>query len=609
MRLESVPSQIGRRALTFALRFPSFVFRQYAIRINLGLTQLAFGIAWLLVLPAGSWMIARLYVPLIAPFFTPLQAWGVALGIILLLGISLVGHVLAHIVVARIVRNKLPSRIPMYLFADPAQVWPAARSPWHEAVVALSGPAMNFVIAGFSYILWDLQLHPYLNVSSFFLIFTNLGLGLMNLAPGFPLDGGRLACVLTAGLLHRPAFGSGLASWMGRLMVASLASWGIYLAFRDTRFGFETGASTLFVAMMLLLGLRWPAAPRRALQSSRLVNGSLFRWSIAGLLLLALLGIAGSLVPTTSALRAPGFMVTVEPMISVDAAYSHPHSGSFMLTTVIKQTPILAGQWLYGHLASAVEIIPPEQVVPDNVSMQELMQRSHRMLMNSEAMAVVIALRLAGYEVAVNGEIVEVDSVLPDSPVQGILEPGDRIIYLNEQRVRLASELSEYIQAQTLQSMINLIVERNGEQVELSVPLVSSPDGQGPPSLGITVQSAGLDMELPFPVQITPQKIVGGPSAGLMFTLTIYNLVTPDDLTNGWRIAGTGTINLDGAVGPIGGVKQKVAGAEAAGADYFLVPPANYTDAIRVARRINVVKVATVSEAIEFLRSLPPASR
>ena len=111
-------------------------------------------------------------------------------------------------------------------------------------------------------------------------------------------------------------------------------------------------------------------------------------------------------------------------------------------------------------------------------------------------------------------------------------------------------------------------------------------------------------MQLPFPVQIMPEKIVGGPSAGLMFTLAVYNAVTPTDITGGRKIAGTGTINLDGTVGPIGGVQQKVAAAEAAGAEYFLSPVENYDDARSVARQIKVVKVATVDEALAFLQDL-----
>jgi PDZ domain-containing protein len=131
----------------------------------------------------------------------------------------------------------------------------------------------------------------------------------------------------------------------------------------------------------------------------------------------------------------------------------------------------------------------------------------------------------------------------------------------------------------------------------------AEPDGS--PRIGITVESAGFDVDLPFPAEIVPQKISGGPSAGLIFTLTVYNLVTPEDLTGGRRIAGTGAINPDGTVGPIGGVQQKVIGAEWTGAEYFLSPPENYADALAAARRIEVVEVATAEQAIEFLRRLP----
>jgi PDZ domain-containing protein len=136
------------------------------------------------------------------------------------------------------------------------------------------------------------------------------------------------------------------------------------------------------------------------------------------------------------------------------------------------------------------------------------------------------------------------------------------------------------------------------------VPLITPAQPGDSPRIGIVIQSAGFDLNLPFPVEIHSQKIVGGPSAGLMFTLTVYNLLTPEDLTGGRRIAGTGTISLDGTVGPIGGVEQKVAAAESAGAVYFLCPADNYDDAVAVARDIQVVKIETVDQALAFLQGL-----
>jgi PDZ domain-containing protein len=128
----------------------------------------------------------------------------------------------------------------------------------------------------------------------------------------------------------------------------------------------------------------------------------------------------------------------------------------------------------------------------------------------------------------------------------------------------------------------------------------------GPARIGISIVQHNSGISLPFPVEIVPQKVSGGPSAGLMFTLGIYDLVTSQDLTGGRKIAGTGTIDLEGNVGPIGGVQQKMVAAERAGAEYFLSPTENYPDALAMATRITVIEVATAQDAINFLRSLPP---
>ena len=94
----------------------------------------------------------------------------------------------------------------------------------------------------------------------------------------------------------------------------------------------------------------------------------------------------------------------------------------------------------------------------------------------------------------------------------------------------------------------------------------------GTPILGIQIETAGFNYTPPFPVSIETNKISGGPSAGLIFTLSVYNSLISQDMTGGRRIAGTGTINLDGSVGPIGGVKQKIFSAEAVGSHLFPLP-------------------------------------
>lgn len=583
------------------------------ISVRVGRTRLSLGVSWLLLIPLVVWLIATLYVPVIAPTLSAREAWGLAVVITLLVIASLLIHAVAHLAAARAAGSRdselnLPTSIPLYAFGDAAQVWPAAAAPWREALIALAGPAASLLLAGATYLIWNRQLHPYLNASAIFLAALNLGLAVLNLAPGFPLDGGRLARSIVWGLLKQPVRAMLLGLVLGRLMTAALAGWGIILIAQRARFSLETGASTLVAAGLLGLALWQQPAwlwDRPVLAPATLSPGNGVRSAIAGLLILGMVGVGVSLVPTNHGLEAPGLALPVEPMIDLPPEYRHPYAGSFLLTTVFPQAPITAGQWVYGQLSPVVKIVPPERIVPPDKTPQELAEEGNRMLDESRTLATVVALRMAGYDVQVAGEAAEVVSILPDSPAHDVLQPGDHIIALNDAPVRTASALAKMIRAQDPNAKISLLVERDDEQMQFTLPLMQPSSADEPPRLGIGVQTVGFDVDLPFPVTVEPQKIAGGPSAGLMFTLTIYNLLTPEDLTGSRRIAGTGTIDLDGQVGPIGGVEQKVAGAEGAGAEYFLSPPQNYEDARRVAKRIRVVEVTTAEAAVQFLRSLP----
>jgi PDZ domain-containing protein len=194
--------------------------------------------------------------------------------------------------------------------------------------------------------------------------------------------------------------------------------------------------------------------------------------------------------------------------------------------------------------------------------------------------------------------------VLDTSPAASVLLPGDIITSLNGQPVVTSTDLIGLIGAADPSQPVTMDVLRDGKPMTVSSDLIPPANPGDPPRVGITIETANLHYGLPFDVDITPQKIAGGPSAGLMFTLTVYDLVTEDDLTCGMKIAGTGTIDYGGNVGPIGGVRQKVAAAEIAGAKYFLSPPANYDDALDAARHIKVVRVETAQQAIDFLHSV-----
>lgn len=575
-----------------------------AVTLHVQQTGITVGALWFVIVPLLMWTIAAVYVPLLAPFLRPLAKWGVALATTLLLGASLLGHVLAHLGMAKALRSRVPERVPLYPFGDAAQVWPTARTPWHEAVIALSGPLFNVVIAYVSYWAWDRQLHVGSNVALPLVAGVNLVIAVLNMAPGFPLDGGRLARAAMWGLLGRPALAGRLGRWLGYGIGCALGCWGLLLVAQRARFSEVTGLSTLGFAMLLLWALWRHRNGHAPYASRRTFSPYSIRGLTTGVLLLALLAIGSSLVPTTHAIRMPGGAVPIEPMVTVPLAYRHPLSGSFLMTTVFDQTPIVAGQWVYAQFDPASYIIAPERIVPPTTTPQAHVWRSYQLLEQSERTATIVASRLAGHHTMVQGTVIEVVDVRPDSWASPSFQPGDRILRFNGTPLLDSTDLFAQLHALDPATSINVELVRNSTLLHLDQAFVPGTDPVAPTD--IVLRAAEPYTDAPFAVTITPHKIVGGPSVGLMFTLTVYDLLTPEDLTNGRRIAGTGTIDFDGNVGPIGGVAQKVAAAEAAGADYFLVPVANADDARSVARRIQVVEVATVEQAIEILRTLQP---
>ena len=132
--------------------------------------------------------------------------------------------------------------------------------------------------------------------------------------------------------------------------------------------------------------------------------------------------------------------------------------------------------------------------------------------------------------------------------------------------------------------------------------------GGGGPMGGVAPDTVTLSLDLPIDLEIDSRNI-GGPSAGMMYAITVLDLLTPEDLVKGHRIAGTGTIHSDETVGAIGGVRQKVFAARSVGAEYIMVPTDNYPDALTAAGDgIEIVAVATLQDALDFLDSLEPVA-
>ncbi|NLM45618.1 MAG: PDZ domain-containing protein [Firmicutes bacterium] len=288
-------------------------------------------------------------------------------------------------------------------------------------------------------------------------------------------------------------------------------------------------------------------------------------------------------------------IVAVEQKAGADA-------GSFYLVTVTQQTasPLML---FFGALDPIVDVRRKSSVVPPGMDLKEYNNLMVRWMEESQNLAKVIALRELGYEVPITSDGVEVVQVEEDSPAQGILFPGDIITAVDGKTVYLTNELMDIVQSRPIGETVRLKVVRNGEEREVTVPTTRHTELPDKAAIRVLIKTLNWQPILPFRIEIEVGEI-SGPSAGLMFVLEILNQLDPHDLTAGYKIAGTGTINLQREIGPIGGVRQKVRAAEKERADYFLVPLENYAEAKTAVRSITLVPVETLDDALQFLRSL-----
>jgi PDZ domain-containing protein len=248
---------------------------------------------------------------------------------------------------------------------------------------------------------------------------------------------------------------------------------------------------------------------------------------------------------------------------------------------------------------------------------------------DSQSNAIQAAYREAGVAFHNESEGIVVLQVLSKMPAAKLLRAGDYIRKVDDLNVEKLDDLLAYIRAKQPGESIAVTYERNKVQrtklMRLGVlpPDASDPHGQKRPGLGV-VPAEVHSVKADDPARQVTIKAgeIGGPSAGLMFSLEIYNQLTGGDLTRGYRIAGTGTIDPSGNVGVIGGIQHKIVAANREKADIFFAPEdlmpskgspiLNATDAKAQAEKIHsrmkVVSVGTLEEALQYLRSLPPKS-
>lgn len=305
-----------------------------------------------------------------------------------------------------------------------------------------------------------------------------------------------------------------------------------------------------------------------------------------------------AIIPTGFVIQRPGPTVNVidesaDPAaITIDGAESYDPDGQLRLTTVQVQGGEGFPTWAFNILSSYFRIdsavTPVENVFPKDVPREEIMERNRQEMEASQRRAIVVALESLDYEIPTSLRIID---TVPDSGSAGVLLPDDVLTGLNGKPVSNFAELDAGLRQVRGGDTVTVDVRRAGKDVSLDVVTMSSEDGAA--QLGVLLDP---DFEFPIEVDINAQEI-GGPSAGLIFSLGIVDLLTPGSLTGGENIAGTGTIDLAGTVGPIGGIQQKLFGAADAGAKWFLAPTANCRDFTTVPEGLTVVPVDTFEAA------------
>ncbi|MCU9612217.1 PDZ domain-containing protein [Caldibacillus lycopersici] len=306
----------------------------------------------------------------------------------------------------------------------------------------------------------------------------------------------------------------------------------------------------------------------------------------------------------------PGMAEEIDTVIDVEDGYDA--EGKLMLTTVwMGQANIIS--YLMTKFNKYYELYPLEDVRYEDETDEEYNVRQLYYMEDSQESALQVAFEKAGKEVHVDYKGIYVLSVLENAPATDILVPGDRITKIDNHAFHSSAEFTEYIQGKKAGDTISVTFTRNDETIEKNIT-IDEIEEIGKPGIGIGLVD-DKEVKTDPSVEINTEKI-GGPSAGLMFSLEIYNQLNEEDITKGYAIAGTGTISVDGVVGPIGGIEQKIVAADKAGAEIFFAPnengakTSNYQNAVKTAKDIGtdmiIVPVDTFDDAINYLNELEP---
>ncbi len=336
------------------------------------------------------------------------------------------------------------------------------------------------------------------------------------------------------------------------------------------------------------------------------------RRTAAGLLALALiaaLSLIAAWMPSHYVTFRPGPTMNVlgkydgKQIIEIDGHEVHADTGALRMTTVypsgpdrnVNMTAVITG-WLDPDTA----VLPRDVVYTEGETRESVREESAAEMISSKDTATAAAMTALGESFTTR---MKVTSVSEDGPSAGLLEADDVFVTVNGVETPDPEALLGQIRPKRPGTALPIVVERQGERTKVTVTTEAAPDNAEESRIGVGIQQS---FDFPVDVKIQLPSTVGGPSAGTMFALGIYDLLTPGSLTAGKPIAGTGTITADGKVGPIGGIAQKIAGAQRDGARLFLAPAGNCGEAARAhydQDKMRVVRVSDLKDAIDDIEA------
>jgi PDZ domain-containing protein len=323
------------------------------------------------------------------------------------------------------------------------------------------------------------------------------------------------------------------------------------------------------------------------------------------------------LFPLPYYIFSPGTAENIRPMVQVQQG-GFPEKGALMLTTVSVSDASIAG-YILQRFNPNEELYKKTSIRQPGETENEYNQRQSYIMQTSQSSAMQAAYHKAGIPFHIQNDKVIVLRTVKGMPAEGVFQGGETLMKIDTQAIQSAQDVVDYLKTKKAGDTVKISYLRDAKEqvVNLTLALLPQTDAEkaakAAPRAGLGIMPADVQSiraEDPNK-QVTVQAgDIGGPSAGLMFTLEIYNQLVAGDITKGYRIAGTGTIDDKGDVGPIGGIQHKIVAAERQGAAYFFAPAANLKEAQDKANKIHaklkVISITTMEDAFQFLASLPP---